>query len=77
MIKQGKNVDDSVEKNDEERGGDGEKEEGSDSESELVEDEAIEKERSHITRISVAVSGVNGVKNEWIAVAYNRDWYLI
>ena len=40
-----------------------------------MEDEGIEKERSHITGISVVVSGANGVKNEWIAVAYNRDWY--
>ena len=44
---------------------DEEKEEGSDSESELVEDERIEKERSHIiTGISVAVSGVIVVKDE-------------
>ena len=41
-----------------------------------MEDEGIEKERSHITTvISVAVSGVNVVKDEWIAVTYDRDWY--
>ena len=76
MIKQGKIVDDSVEEDDEDTENDEEKEEGSDSESELVEDERIEKERSHIiTGISVAVSGVIVVKDEWIAVAYDREWY--
>ena len=65
MIKQGKIVDDSVEEDDEDTENDEEKEEGSDSESELVEDERIEKERSHIiTGISVAVSGVIVVKDE-------------
>ena len=44
-------------------------------ENELVEEEGIEKETSHITGIFVAVSGASGVKNEWITVAYNRDWY--
>ena len=76
LIKQGKIVDDSVKENDENTESDEEKEEGSGSESELVEDERIEKERSHlITVISVAVSGVNVVKDEWIAVTYDRDWY--
>ena len=76
MIKQVKIVDDSVKENDEDRESDEEKEEGSGSESELVEDERIEKERSHlITVICVAVSGVNDVKDEWIAVTYDRDWY--
>ena len=76
LIKQGKIVDDSVEEDYEDTESDEEKEEGSGSESELVEDERIEKERSHITTvISVAVSGVNVVKDEWIAVAYDRDWY--
>ena len=65
LIKQGKIVDDSVEEDDEDTENDEEKEEGSDSESELVEDERIEKERSHIiTGISVAVSGVIVVKDE-------------
>ena len=40
-----------------------------------MEEEGIEKETSHITGIFVAVSGASGVKNEWITVAYNRDWY--
>ena len=76
LIKQGKIVDDSVEEDYEDTESDEEKEEGSGSESELVEDERIEKERSHITTvISVAVSGVNVDKDEWIAVAYDRDWY--
>ena len=67
MIKQGKIADDSVEE-DEERGSD-EAEEGSDSKSELVKDEGIEKERSHInTVIFVAVGGVNVAKDEWVAV---------
>ena len=67
MIKQGKIADDSVEE-DEERGSD-EAEEGSDSKSELVKDERIEKERSHInTVIFVAVGGVNVAKDEWVAV---------
>ena len=35
-----------------------------------------DRKRSHkSTVISVAVSGVNVVKVEWIAVAYERDWY--
>ena len=67
MIKQGKIADDSVEE-DEERGSD-EAEEGSDSKSELVKDEGIEKERSHInTVIFVAVGDVNVAKDEWVAV---------
>ena len=41
-----------------------------------MEYERIEKERSHLIKvIFVAVSGVNVVKDEWIAVAYDRDWY--
>ena len=76
LIKQGKIVDDSVKEDGEDTESDEEKEEGSGSKSELVENERIEKERSHITTvISVAVSGVNVVKDEWIAVAYDRDWY--
>ena len=76
LIKQGKIVDDSVKEDDEDTESDEEKEEGSSFESELVEDERIEKERSHlITVISVAVSRVNVVKDEWITVAYDRDWY--
>ena len=76
LIKQGKIVDDSVKEDDEDTESDDEKEEGSGSESELVEDERIEKERSHsITVISVAVSGANVVKDKWTAVAYDRDWY--
>ena len=68
MIKQGKIADDSVEE-DEERGSDEAEEEGSDSKSELVKDEGIEKERSHInTVIFVAVGGVNVAKDEWVAV---------
>ena len=51
LIKQGKIVDDSVEKDDEDIESDEEKEEGLGSESELVEDEGIEKERSHITTV--------------------------
>ena len=67
MIKQGKIADDSVEE-DEERGSD-EAEEGSDSKSELVKDEGIEKERSHINTVMfVAVGGVNVAKDEWVAV---------
>ena len=76
QLKQGKIVDDSVKEDDEDTESDEEKEEGSGSGSELVEDESIEKERSRlITVISVAVSGVNVVKDEWIAVTYDRDWY--
>ena len=76
MIKQGKFVADSVEKDDEDIESDEEKEEGLGSESELVENEGIAKERSHITTvISVAMSGVNVVKDKWMAVAYDRDWY--
>ena len=76
QLKQGKIVDDSVKEEDEDTESDEEKEEGSGSGSELVEDESIEKERSRlITVISVAVSGVNVVKDEWIAVTYDRDWY--
>ena len=38
----------------------------------LVEDERIEKKRSHlITVISVAVKGANVVTDDWIAVAYD------
>ena len=75
LIKQGKIVDDSV-KEDEDTESDEDNEEGSGSESELVEDERMEKERSHlITVISVAVKGANVVKDDWIAVAYDRDWY--
>ena len=51
LIKHGKIVDDSVEEDDEDIESDEEKEEGSGSESELVEDEEIEKERSHITTV--------------------------
>ena len=41
-----------------------------------MEDERIEKERSPlITVISVAVSGVSVVKDGWVAVTYDRDWY--
>ena len=41
-----------------------------------MEDERIEKERSHIiTGISVAASGVTVVKDKWIAVAYDRESY--
>ena len=73
MIKQGKIVDGSVEEDDEDIESDEKKEEGSGFESELVEDEGIEKERSHITTVlSVAVNGINVVKD---AVAYDRDWY--
>ena len=76
LIKQAKIVDDSVEEDDKDTESDEEKEEGSGSESELVEDERMEKERFHIiTVISIAVSGVNVVKDELIAVAYDRDWY--
>ena len=50
-IKQAKIVDDSVEEDDEDTESDEEKEEGSGSENELVEDEGIEKERSHITTV--------------------------
>ena len=65
LVKQGKIVDDSVEENDEDTESDEEKEEGSGPESELVKDKRIEKERSHIsTAISVAISGINVVKNE-------------
>ena len=67
----GKIFDDSVEEDDGDTQSDEGKEEGSgrrkkkDSESELVEDEWMEKEISHIvTVISVAVSGVNVVKDE-------------
>ena len=67
----GKIFDDSVEEDDGDTESDEGKEEGSgrrkkkDSESELVEDEWMEKEISHIvTVISVAVSGVNVVKDE-------------
>ena len=71
-IELGKTVDDSVEEDDEDIESDEEKE-GSGSESELVEDEGIEKERLHITTlISVAISGVSVVKDEWIGVAYDR-----
>ena len=76
LIKHGKIVDDSVKEDDEDTESDKEEEEGSGSESELVEDERIEKERSQlVTVISVPVSRVNVVKDEWIAVAYDRDWY--
>ena len=69
-------VDDSVEEDDEDAESDEEKEEGSGSESELVEDERLEKERFCIrTVISIAVSGVNVVKGELIAVTYDRGWY--
>ena len=72
-IKLGKTVDDSVEEDDEDIESDEEKEEGSGSESELVEDEGKKKERLHITTlISVTISGVNVVKDEWIGVAYDR-----
>ena len=38
----------------------------------LVEDERIEKKRSHlITVISAAVKGANVVTDDWIAVAYD------
>ena len=41
-----------------------------------MENEEAEKERLHITKvISVAVSGVSIVKDEWIAVAYDRERY--
>ena len=76
LVKQWKIVDDSVEENEEDTESDEEKEEGSGPESEPVKDKRIEKERSHIsTAISVAISGINVVQNEWIAVAYDRDWY--
>ena len=39
-----------------------------------MEDERIEKERSHMTTMtSVTVSGANVVKDERMAVAYDRD----
>ena len=50
MIKQANIVDDGVEEDDEDTESDKEKE-GSGSENELVEDERIEKERSHITKV--------------------------
>ena len=76
FIKQAMTVDDSVEEDDEDAESDEEKEEGSGSESELVEDERLEKERFCIrTVISIAVSGVNVVKGELIAVTYDRGWY--
>lgn len=62
-MKQRKVVDDSVKEDEQDRGSDEKKEAGWDSESELVEDERIEKERSHMTTMtSVTVSGVNVVK---------------
>ena len=71
-MEQGMFVDDIIEEDDEKRGSDEEKEDGSDSESELVEVGGIEKERSHITTvISVAISGTNVVKDNWIVVMIN------
>ena len=62
-MKQRKVVDDSVKEDEQDRGSDEKKEAGWDSESELVEDERIEKVRSHMTTMtSVTVSGVNVVK---------------
>ena len=62
-MKQRKVVDDSVKEDEQDRGSDEKKEAGWDSESELVEDERIEKERSHMTTMtSVTGSGVNVVK---------------
>ena len=75
-MEQGMFVDDIIEEDDEKRGSDEEKEDGSDSESELVEVGGIEKERSHITTvISVAISGTNVVKDNWIVVDYDKYWY--
>ena len=77
-MKQGKIVDDSVEEHDEDIESDEKTDQRSGSESVLVEDERIEKESSPITTvISVTVSGVNVVEYMWIAVAYDRVWYLL
>ena len=47
-----------------------------DEEEELEDNVLAEKERLDTTKsISVAVSGVDVVKDEWLAVAYDRDWF--